>query len=120
MSGRLFLGVDIGTYSAKGVLVRQDGTIAAAHVVEHALDIPGPGRAEHDPEKVWWRGFVEICRSLLSAPGVDAGRVEGVRPEAVVRPLGDASLAYQDTYRVYRALYDQNAALMHELARLGR
>jgi xylulokinase len=43
-----------------------------------------------------------------------------VRPERVIEPRGDVNLVYQDFYRVYRALYDQNVALLHELARLGR
>ena len=65
-SGRFLLGIDIGTFSSKGVLVRENGEVAAERMVEHSLDIPAPGRAEHDPEKVWWGDFTLICRDLLA------------------------------------------------------
>ena len=84
MSDRLFLGVDIGTYSAKGVLAREDGTVVATHVVEHALDIPAPGWAEHDTEKVWWHGFLQICRSLLRVRA--ARRPRGGRGISTISP----------------------------------
>ena len=69
-SGRFLLGIDIGTFSSKGVLVREDGEVVAERMVEHSLDIPSPGRAEHDPEKIWWGDFKLICADLLAASGV--------------------------------------------------
>lgn len=66
MAGQLLLGVDIGTYSAKGVLCTPEGEVLASHTVEHELTVPRPGWAEHDADVVWWGGFVAICRSLLS------------------------------------------------------
>jgi xylulokinase len=72
MSGRCLLGVDIGTFSSKGVLVHEDGQVVAQHIVEHSLDIPAPGRAEHDPEKVWWSDFLLICSDLLRASGANS------------------------------------------------
>ncbi len=62
----LLLGIDIGTYSAKGVLVTPAGEVIAQHVIEHELSVPHPGWAEHDPEQVWWQGLTGICRELLS------------------------------------------------------
>jgi xylulokinase len=59
------LGVDIGTYSSKGVLVGEDGEVVASHTVEHSLSLPKPGWAEHDPELIWWHDFLEIARFLL-------------------------------------------------------
>jgi xylulokinase len=78
MSGRCLLGVDIGTFSSKGVLVAEDGRVVAQRMVEHSLDIPGPGRAEHDPEKVWWRDFTLICSELLRSSGIAAGDIAGI------------------------------------------
>lgn len=66
MAGELLLGVDIGTYSAKGVLCEPDGTVLASHIVEHDLSMPRPGWVEQDADAVWWHGFVEICRVLTS------------------------------------------------------
>ena len=61
----LLLGIDIGTYSSKGVLVTPDGQILKTHVVPHTVDIPRPGHVEHDADAVWWNDFVEITRHLL-------------------------------------------------------
>jgi len=62
----LLLGIDIGTYSAKGVLVSPDGRVLKQHVIEHDLLVPRPGWAEHDPERVWWQGLTGICHALLA------------------------------------------------------
>lgn len=72
------LGVDIGTYEAKGVLVSADGTVVAQHRRPHSVLTPHPGFVEHDPEAVWWGGFVEITREVLRASGVDAADVRAV------------------------------------------
>ena len=61
----LLLGIDVGTYSTKGVLVGLDGTILKSHLVQHTMDIPQPGWAEQDADKVWWHDVVEVCRALL-------------------------------------------------------
>ena len=41
MAKSYLLGVDIGTYSSKGVLVEADtGRVEATHVLEHGLSMP--------------------------------------------------------------------------------
>ncbi|MFF3641280.1 FGGY-family carbohydrate kinase [Streptomyces sp. NPDC002564] len=62
----LLLGIDIGTSSAKGVLVRPDGTLVARAQREHTTSTPGPGRFEHDAEDVWWADFRALARELLA------------------------------------------------------
>ena len=62
----LLLGVDVGTYSSKGVLTELDGTVLQTHVVEHTVDFPKPGWAEQDADAVWWRDVQAVCRALLS------------------------------------------------------
>lgn len=64
MSG-LFLGIDVGTYSSKGVLVAPDGNVLKTQVVEHDLSIPHPGWAEQDADNVWWADVKDICHALL-------------------------------------------------------
>lgn len=61
------MGVDIGTYSSKGVICRPNGAVVAEARVEHALSVPRPGFAEHDADKVWWHDFAAISRELTSA-----------------------------------------------------
>ena len=61
--GDLLLGVDIGTSSSKGVLVRPDGEIVATATRPHGTSLPRPGWAEHDAESVWWADFVAIVNT---------------------------------------------------------
>lgn len=75
MAGRLLLGVDIGTYSAKGVLCTPAGDVVASATIEHGLSLPRPGWAEHDADAIWWGEFVELCRRLLG--GRDRGEEVG-------------------------------------------
>ena len=52
--GPLLLGLDVGTYSSKGVLVTPDGDIVAQHVVAHEISMPAAGHVEQDADAVWW------------------------------------------------------------------
>ncbi|MBA2518140.1 MAG: sugar kinase, partial [Chloroflexia bacterium] len=65
MPGELLLGIDIGTYSAKGVLCTPGGEVVAEAAIEHELSLPRPGWAEHDADEIWWGEFVGLCRMLL-------------------------------------------------------
>jgi xylulokinase len=80
---RLLLGIDIGTYSSKGVLVEPDGTVRKSHVVEHEMDIPHPGWAEQDADAVWWGDVVKICHALLDGDPYSGGDVGGVAVSAI-------------------------------------
>ena len=60
----LLLGIDIGSYSSKGVLCNGDGSVIAEAHTPHEISFPKPGYAEHDAEKVWWHDFSLIAREL--------------------------------------------------------
>jgi xylulokinase len=77
VAAELLLGVDIGTYSSKGVLCTPSGDVLATETVEHGLSLPRPGWAEHDADAIWWAEFVGICRALLAGTysGDDVGGV---------------------------------------------
>jgi xylulokinase len=83
MADGYLIGVDIGTYSSKGVLVREDGQVAASHTVGHSMSMPKPGFFEHDADGVWWHDFVEIVRNLFAKSGVDPRRVLGIGTSAI-------------------------------------
>ncbi len=82
MSG-LLLGIDVGTYSSKGVLVETDGTVVKTAVVEHAMSIPYPGWAEQDAEAIWWGDVVKICRHLLDGDPYQGQDVAAVAVSAI-------------------------------------
>jgi xylulokinase len=79
----LTLGLDIGTYESKGVLVDGTGTIVAQASRPHRMLVPRPGWAEHRPEEDWWGDTVHIIRALLAHPGVTADRVAAVAISAI-------------------------------------
>ncbi|MBN2552567.1 MAG: FGGY-family carbohydrate kinase [Spirochaetales bacterium] len=78
MKGRCLLGVDIGTYSSKGVLVEEDGQVIASHTVQHGIDMPAPGHFEHEADRVWWKDFTEIVRTLLETSGMSPAAIAGI------------------------------------------
>jgi len=82
-SSRFLLGVDIGTHSSKGALVNESGAVVATRAVEHALEIPRPGWAEHDAESAWWHDFLEITRSVLQTSGIPPQQIAGIGLSAI-------------------------------------
>ncbi len=111
------LGVDVGTYESKGVLV-EDGRILARASRPHEMLVPRPGLAEHRPEEDWWGDTVHLCRALL-AQAPDA-RVEAVALSAIGpcllpvaddgRPLRNGILYGVDT-RATQEIADLNARI---------
>ncbi|MCT2587022.1 FGGY-family carbohydrate kinase [Actinophytocola gossypii] len=100
----LYLGVDIGTSSSKGVLVTGSGEILARASREHRTATPHPGWVEHDAETVWWADFLAITRELVAAADArPAGlAVSGIGPcllpaDGAGRPLRPAILYGVDT-----------------------
>ncbi|CAA9558064.1 MAG: Xylulose kinase [uncultured Thermomicrobiales bacterium] len=77
MPGELLLGIDVGTYSSKGVLCTASGEVLQTEVVEHGLSLPRPGWAEQDADAVWWSDVVRICRAMTGGrySGEDIGAV---------------------------------------------
>jgi xylulokinase len=89
VAGDLLLGVDIGTYSSKGVLCTPDGEVQAEATIEHGLSLPRPGWAEHDADAIWWGEFVALTRMLLGDrfSGEDIGGVAVSAIGACVLPV---------------------------------
>lgn len=63
---RAVVGIDIGTFESKGVLVSDDGTVLATAKRRHRISTPAPGHVEHDAELVWWADLTEIARELAA------------------------------------------------------
>ena len=73
------LGVDIGTFETKGVLVDASGTIVAQATRSHKMLVPQSGWAEHRAQEDWWEDFVFVTNMLLA--------------ESQVKPEGIAAVA---------------------------
>ncbi|MCM6773736.1 FGGY-family carbohydrate kinase [Nocardia sp. CDC159] len=80
----MFLGIDIGTSSSKGVLVDRDGTITARAERAHGVSTPRPGWVEHDAETVWWAEFRALVGDLVRTDderrGLEGLAVSGIGP----------------------------------------
>ncbi len=83
MNESYLLGVDIGTYSSKGVLVSLSGEVVASHVVPHELSMPKPGHFEHDADGVWWHDFVEISKAILFKSDIDPKQILSIGVSAI-------------------------------------
>ncbi|AHH94680.1 FGGY-family carbohydrate kinase [Kutzneria viridogrisea] len=77
----MYLGIDIGTSSTKGVVVRADGSVVATAQRPHGTSAPRPGWVEHDAQDVWWADFLAVARELSAAvTGIQALAVSGIGP----------------------------------------
>lgn len=79
----LTLGIDIGTFESKGVLVDGHGEIVASSSRPHKMIVPRAGWAEHRADEDWWGDFVAITRDLLAKPGVSPAEIACVAASAI-------------------------------------
>ncbi len=77
------LGVDIGTFESKGVLVDDSGEIVAHAARKHEMLVSRPGWAEHDPDQDWWGDFVFICRKLVAESRIDPSAIRAIGCSAI-------------------------------------
>lgn len=123
------LGIDVGTYELKGVLVAGDGRILASAARAHELIVPRAGWAEHRPED-WWADLVFLTRKLLADSALDPAEIKAVGVSAIGpcmlavdaqgAPLMNAVLYGVDT-RAAREIDDLDARIGRDaiLARCG-
>jgi len=112
----VFLGVDVGTSSTKGVLVDLAGTVLASTVREHEVSRPHPGWVEMDAG-VWWDEFVSISRELVATtdePVVAVG-VSGMGPCVALADGDGVPLRPAILYGVDTRATEQIARLTREL-----
>ena len=77
------LGVDIGTFESKGVLVAGDGQIMAQAARPHQMIVPRPGWAEHRAREDWWGDFTFLTRALLAESRIDPRAIRAVACSAI-------------------------------------
>ncbi|HMN28458.1 MAG TPA: FGGY family carbohydrate kinase, partial [Caldilineaceae bacterium] len=114
---RCLLGIDIGTYEAKGVLTDLQGRILAQAKRGYELALPKPGWAEHDADEVWWAGFVQLARQLIRDAGVDPTAIAGVACSAIspcVLPLDESGRPLRPAI-----LYGIDTRAIEEIAELN-
>ena len=78
-----YLGVDIGTFETKGVLVDETGRIIAQAARAHKMLVPEAGWAEHRPNEDWWGDFVFVTKKLLAESKIDPKSIACVATSAI-------------------------------------
>ena len=88
------LGLDVGTTGCKAVLFDADGTLLSIASREYAVDLPRPGWAEQDSERVWVLAVEAMAEAIGAAHVVEVAAIglsvhgEAVTPvDAAGRPL---------------------------------
>ncbi|WP_431688888.1 FGGY-family carbohydrate kinase [Hahella sp. NBU794] len=71
------IGVDIGTQSAKALLVAADGAIVAKASQSYQVDTPRPLWAEQWPD-VWLQAVYKTAAECVATSGVDPASVRGI------------------------------------------
>jgi xylulokinase len=78
-----YLGVDVGTFETKGVIVDQGGRIVATATHPHQMLVPQPGWAEHRPQEDWWGDFVFVTRKMLAESRIDPASIAAIGTSAI-------------------------------------
>lgn len=111
---RYFLGIDIGTFESRGILIDESFRVTADASVPHGMDNPQPGWFEQEAEAVWWGDLCKLCRILI--------KQSGIRPEQIVcvgtSALGTDCLPVDEQCRPLRPaiLYGIDARASEEAA----
>ena len=80
---KYYLGIDIGTFEAKGILADQQGNIIASAAKPHKMLVPQAGWAEHRPIEDWWDDFTFIAKKLLADSKVNPKEIKAVGTSAI-------------------------------------
>ena len=83
MEKRYYLGIDVGTFSSRGILLDEDFHLVADESVPHGMDNPAPGYFEHDALGVWWGDFCKLSRVLLQRSGISPRQIACVGASAL-------------------------------------
>ena len=78
-----YMGIDVGTYETKGMIVDETGRILLTESEPHQMEIPQPGFAEHDAEGTWWHDFCAVSLRLLEKSGVSPAEIKAVGASAI-------------------------------------
>jgi len=117
MTTTAFLGVDIGTFSSKGVVVDRTGRVLAEAHREHQVSRPFPGQVEMDGS-VWWQELVGINRELTAGGAFDVAAVgvSGMGPCVLLTDSAGEPIRPAILYGVDTRAQEQIAALTDQLS----
>lgn len=80
---KYYLGIDIGTFESKGVIVDGAGTIVASAAHPHKMQVPQAGWAEHDAEQDWWGDFKRLSTRMLAESRINPHDIRAIGASAI-------------------------------------
>lgn len=80
---RYYLGIDIGTFQSRGMLIDDRFQIKADASVPHTMDNPRPGWFEQDANEIWWGDFCKLSRMLLEQSGIQPEQIACIGASAL-------------------------------------
>ena len=101
----VFVGLDLGTSSLKGVVVASSGEVLARAQAGYPTRRSAPGRAEQDPRQ-WTRAAAEVVRALteqVAAPRWAGLGLSGMIPTLVLTDAGGEPVGPAITWEDDRA-----------------
>ncbi len=69
------LGIDIGTTSARAVIIEKSGSLVASASKDYPLITPQPGWTEQNPRE-WWDATLFAIKKVLSSSDIDPHKLE--------------------------------------------
>ena len=67
---KYFMGIDVGTYESKGVIINDKAEVVCSAATPHGLENPKPHYFEHDADTVWWGDICKLTKTLLEKSGL--------------------------------------------------
>lgn len=78
---KLFMGIDVGTQSARVGLCDSKGTLVATGSKGYTISYPAPGWAEQDPYDWWW-SICKATRECIEKTSINPLSIEGISFDA--------------------------------------
>lgn len=74
---KYLIGIDVGTSSAKTVLIEETGKVVFTVAPEYTFSMPQQAWVEANPED-WWQATVQSLQALFEQSGVSAEDISGI------------------------------------------
>lgn len=114
---KYYLGVDVGTFETKGVLIDEKFQVVAETGAKHGMENPKPNYFEQDAEEIWWKDFCIVSKGLIEKAGIRPEEIAAVGSDV----LGCDCLPVDENCRPLRKaiLYGIDARASEEIAFLN-
>ncbi len=71
------LGIDIGTTSARAIIMNEAGALVSSSTKDYTFIAPRPGWTEQDPDD-WWHAAVFTIKEVLAASGIPSKEIKAI------------------------------------------